>query len=378
MNLKNLKKFVKKAEDAVSPVVATLMLVLVAAGAAVGISVFMGSFQEEAQESLSADVSGDALTIGGSSTVYEFSKRAIPLFEAANPGVTVELSSGGSGAGVQGVGLGLLDIGSASRDIKVEEFSAYPDFDKNGEQDVGADDLVPHTIGYDAVVPMFQAGHCAAEDDITKQTLQAIWLLNGGETADVAATETALGLNPGDLPAATGAGGKYIFADVFSTCTSPATDADAVITLVSRKDTGGTMVVFCEKLLGKEGGCGDKKIAVGATEYPDVVQADLLGNQDAQEKVAEDVQYMGYTSIGGATSDSTVDASKSVEGVEPKEENIRKLLNDPSNAFPGARPLNYVTVGEPVGMAAKYLEFVLLPTYNQEIAEAADFVSFYE
>jgi len=69
----------------------------------------------------------DALTIGGSSTVQPLSEVWAEAFIADSPDADISVQGGGSSAGVKGAADGILDIGAASREIKSQETSDFPD-----------------------------------------------------------------------------------------------------------------------------------------------------------------------------------------------------------------------------------------------------------
>lgn len=76
----------------------------------------------------------DRLVITGSSTVAPLAGEVAKRFEQQNPGVRIDVQSGGSSRGVADARSGLADIGMASRSLKNDE-----------------KDLLPHTIAMDGV-----------------------------------------------------------------------------------------------------------------------------------------------------------------------------------------------------------------------------------
>jgi len=70
---------------------------------------------------------GTGLTIGGSTTVQPLSESWGEAFMAHNPDIQVTVQGGGSSAGVKGAAEGTLDIGAASREMKAEEESSWPE-----------------------------------------------------------------------------------------------------------------------------------------------------------------------------------------------------------------------------------------------------------
>src|ERR1700722_7676213 len=111
-------KTLKHKLHAVSPVVATLVLIVVAIVGAIAVGLIMSRVASDTSNQANVgNVKGNAqetLTIGGSTTIYPVTQAAIAAFEQQYPGVTVNDAQGGSGAGMEGVTIGALDIGAAS------------------------------------------------------------------------------------------------------------------------------------------------------------------------------------------------------------------------------------------------------------------------
>ncbi len=135
--------FLKTNEDAVSPIVATLVLIVVAVVGAVAVGTIMGTFSSDVSEQANAgDVASSSATeilITGSTTVQPVSELLAEAFMKDHAGIKITVQGGGSGAGVSSAGMGIADIGSASRAMKTDEVTQYPD-------------LVQHKIGGSAVV----------------------------------------------------------------------------------------------------------------------------------------------------------------------------------------------------------------------------------
>jgi phosphate transport system substrate-binding protein len=65
----------------------------------------------------------DKLVLTGSSTIAPLMSEIGKRFEKANPGVQIDVQSGGSSRGVNDVRSGMADIGMASRELKADEKS---------------------------------------------------------------------------------------------------------------------------------------------------------------------------------------------------------------------------------------------------------------
>ncbi len=73
-----------------------------------------------------AQVSG-SIDLAGSLALYPLVDKLARAFAEENPGLRIHVQGGGSAAGIQAAGEGLVDIGMASREIKPEEYQVYPD-----------------------------------------------------------------------------------------------------------------------------------------------------------------------------------------------------------------------------------------------------------
>lgn len=89
-----------------------------------------GCVDEDARENL---------VITGSTTVLPAVERCGEAFNLAQEEIGVQVSSGGSGRGIQDVASGLADVGMASREVKDSEVRQF------------GDHFVEHLIGYDAI-----------------------------------------------------------------------------------------------------------------------------------------------------------------------------------------------------------------------------------
>ncbi|HYI01465.1 substrate-binding domain-containing protein, partial [Hyalangium sp.] len=70
-----------------------------------------------------SEKSGQAskLTLTGSSTIAPLMSEVAKRFEAQNPGIRVDVQTGGSSRGASDARQGLADIGMVSRDLKADE-----------------------------------------------------------------------------------------------------------------------------------------------------------------------------------------------------------------------------------------------------------------
>lgn len=120
----------KDNESAVSPIVATLVLIVVAVVGAVAVGTIMGTFSSDvADQNNAGDVAGASATeilVVGSTTVQPASEALAKEYMKLHPGIKITVQGGGSGAGVTAAGEGIADLGSASRNVKSTELEEYP------------------------------------------------------------------------------------------------------------------------------------------------------------------------------------------------------------------------------------------------------------
>ena len=72
-----------------------------------------------------AGLSG-SISVAGSTTVQPLAEELATAFIAANPDVKINVQGGGTSVGVKSAGEGTVDIGTASRELKPEEQTQYP------------------------------------------------------------------------------------------------------------------------------------------------------------------------------------------------------------------------------------------------------------
>mgnify|MGYP000867223479 CR=1 FL=1 len=67
-----------------------------------------------------------SLSLAGSTTVQPLAEKLAESFMSTNPDVQIDVQGGGSSVGVKAAGEGTSDIGMASREIKEEELTQFP------------------------------------------------------------------------------------------------------------------------------------------------------------------------------------------------------------------------------------------------------------
>jgi phosphate transport system substrate-binding protein len=345
MNTKKICKRLVKDASAVSPIIATLMLVLVAVGSAGAFYAWQTGWQEDNTEQL-GDFSGKSnIVIGGSSTVYPFTAEASAMFEKEHPYAKLSYSTGGSGSGIKAAGEGIIDIGAASKWLPTEDAATYPD-------------LVEHTVAYDAIAMIVPLTNPV--DNITITEIQAIYYVNGGAT-DI----------PGDVTdwmADYGAfdNGSIVYYDSTAVAGEKIkwSHNNESVVAFERSDDSGTEETFVNKLLlaGKNQ-LGEIGINVNKND----------GNQNVINDLANEPNGISFMSLGMAQGVKilNVDFEDGDGPITPSKETINE------EEYDAGRPINYLTLGEPTGLVREYLEFVLTPRHNIDICAEVGYISLY-
>jgi len=363
--MKLLRKL-RKQTHAVSPVIATLMLVLVSVGSAGAFYVWQSGWQSDSLEGVKGDLRMDSVSIAGSTTVYEFTACAAPMFEAQHQGYKIGFQGGGSGSGVASVGTGVVDIGSASRGIKASEHSQYPDLNGDGEKDPGQT-IVEHTVALDAVALCISdaaPGVDLTGADAESWMILALYCANSGTPLTLAEYDLLNGSTTvGNYPGA-GADDQYNWSEWTNLigCTTPSTSTNLIVP-TDRGTSSGTEDLFTDTILGID----EKQleeIGIDTGNHYDSNQA-LLG------EIQTDSDTIGFLAYGIAASNPTAVDVLQVEGFEPSEDTI--LDGD----YCGIRPINYITVGEPTGDIKAFIDWCLMPETNLAICACCGYVSLY-
>lgn len=137
-----------------------------------------------------------------------------------------------------------------------------------------------------------------------------------------------------------GCGGNNNTAENTDSQTSESTGTSGAIHVVSREDGSGTRGAFVE-LTGVEDDNGDNT----------TVEAEIANRTDAVlTTVAGNEAAIGYVSLGSLN--DTVKAV-TVDGVEATVDNVK------SGTYTLSRPFNIATKGEPTGVAADFINFIM-------------------
>ncbi|MFA5312199.1 MAG: substrate-binding domain-containing protein [Methanomassiliicoccales archaeon] len=332
-----MNKRFKKDREAISPVVATLMLVLVAVASVTGFFVFIDSWQNDQEDQVDdADISyeGESFIIGGSSTVYAFSTIAAEQYMVLNDDVKISVGYTSSGAGLTALKSGAIDIAGYSKALSASETT-----------------VTSITIGYDAAVVITSASSTHGLLDISAANLLQIYKCNGGVAGTYALDADDSGsIEWNEVPVSTAS------ATIMCTGTEE-------VTIYDRSTESGTEEVFAKNMLGLS--------TVTLEESNIVTGHSMVGNPELIAAVAADANAIGFTSMGEASTANSVDVMK-FAGVEAKTSTIK------DSSYLGARPLNLLVMTEDYTGAIKdFVDYCLLDSINMQICEQSGFVSIY-
>jgi len=347
MNFKNMN------ESAVSPIVATLVLIVVAVVGAVAVGTIIGAFSSDVSEQVNpGDVAGASsaeILIAGSTTVQPASELLAKAYMNAHPGVKVTVQGGGSDAGIASAFMGIADIGAASK--------AVPD-------DAKYADLQTHQIGGSAVV--------VVTSDSTVKNMTSGMLEQAYRLADADGKVTLTVAGNGNVTGVA-AGGPT--------------------TLFQRAEGSGTEETFAEWLGGdyKTAKNVDASKAAGKTGNAGVLAAvkstaDSIGFVDYGFAVAADkadgVQIVGLSSAATHNDDTvytaSIGAGESASTLKTQIKNsLKGTAKFPLDTVTGdkelSRPLNYITSGSPNSVVKNYIEFAQSPGAKDLINDAGMF-----
>jgi phosphate transport system substrate-binding protein len=237
----------------------------------------------------------------GSDTMVNLAQAWAEEYATVAPGVSVEVSGGGSGTGIAALENGTVDIANASREIEPQEIAA-------AKKNTGKEPR-EFQVGFDALAVYVSKANPLAE--ITFEQLAEIY----GEGGKVA-TWSEMGVT---MPAG----------------------ADEIIR-VSRQSNSGTYAYFREAVLGK-----GRDFKLGSR--------DMQGSKDVVELVSKTPGAIGYSGMGYATAEVKMLRVARKAGEPTFAPTLENTLN---KSYPIARPLYMYTLGEPSGAVKAYLDWV--------------------
>ncbi|HPJ30981.1 MAG TPA: phosphate ABC transporter substrate-binding protein [Methanothrix sp.] len=201
------------------------------------------------------------LVVTGSTTVLPAVERCAEVFNQVQDEIGVQVSSGGSGRGIQDVASGLADIGMASREVKESEISQF------------GDRFTEHLIGYDAIaVVVSREIYDAGVRDLSSEEVSEIYSGKIKSWRDLGGPEVMI------LP-------------------------------VARVPGSGTGDTFNEMIMGS------------TRAETEGVEVNAMENAEIKTLIVQSDKAIGYLGIGYARTGNL--GAVALDGVSPTEENIK-------------------------------------------------------
>ncbi len=261
-------------------------------------------------ERASASGGGVSLQNVGSDTIVNLALAWAEAYTALHPEVRISITGGGSGTGIAALINGTVDIANASRKIKSEEIDAAK---ANGVEPV------EHVIARDAIAVVVHP-----DNPVDRLTIDQISDMYSG----VIANWSQVG---GD---------------------------DRPIVLLSRESNSGTHVYFLEQVV-RRGDKNDKTLFSRDTLL-------LPSSEGISAEVRQNPNAIGYDGLGYVTPDQKVLAVAR----DPAGPYVPPTANTVNNGtYPIARDLYMYTSGEPAGLVADYLGWILQGEAQRIVSE---------
>nr|WP_321349244.1 phosphate ABC transporter substrate-binding protein [uncultured Methanoregula sp.] len=252
----------------------------------------------------------------GSDTMVNLAQAWAEEYAKVEPGVSVEVSGGGSGIGIAALLNKTADLANASRKLEPEELEKAK---KEGE------DPKEYMVGYDALSIFVNKSNPINE--ISMEELGEIYR-EGGKIAKW----SELGV------------------------TIPGVRDDKIVR-VSRQNNSGTYHYFREAVLGKK------------SDYR-AGSMDMNGSKDVVELISKTPTAIGYCGMGYATPEVKVVKVSKKKGEPSVAPSIATTLD---KTYPIARPMFMYTPGEPPPHVKKYLDWIHSDA-GQKIVETTGYV----
>jgi phosphate transport system substrate-binding protein len=256
----------------------------------------------------------DSIQIKGSDTMVNLGQAWAEAFMEVNPKVSVAVTGGGSGTGIAALLSNTCDIAELSRELKAEEIAMAKQKGFEPRQ---------ITVALDGLAVVVHPANPVSQ--LTMDQLAAIFSGSVRNWKEVGGS---------DLP----------------------------IVVLSREVNSGTHVYFKEHVLRRGSQQSQTEFAANALM--------LSSSQAIADEVAQNPGAVGYYGMGYISAkEKALAIAKDTNSayIQPTIDNVI------SNAYPISRPLLMVTRGQPQGLAAKFIDFVLGPD-GQKIVARIDFV----
>jgi len=320
-----------KNDEAVSPIVATLVLIVVAIIGAAAVGLLMGSFSSNVSDQMSTgDTSSAASTellTAGSTSVEPLSDVLAEKYMAAHPGIKVTVSGGGSGVGKTSTALDVVDLGASSSALSTDEQAKYPN-------------LQQHEIGGSAVIVVTNAALNTSMTGVTASGLNELYTEAVSGVAHWVDADTDKILDAGEVQATGG----------------------IAITVYQRSEESGTEETFAGYLgepykTAKNVDATTAKVATGNSGMVTAVAG----------ATSETLGFIDYGFMGSNTGLKFPQA----DGKDPASAQIINALKGQA-AYPAAlvKHLYYLTNGNPSTIEQSFIDFAKAPTSMAYFTEA--------
>lgn len=263
--------------------------------------------------------SQQVIKIRGSSTVQPIVTIAARIYGKKH-NIRIMVEGGGSTKGVQDAGEGLVDIGTASRNLYPEEKKKYPN-------------IIAHTIAYDGIAIILNKENPI--DNLSSKQIIDIYTGKFKNWKELGGPDRPIKLISKDFGRST----LDLFIEHFKM-------------EVTKKDN-----LMYYRIKGDRGYSETGAIVVGQ-------------NSEAIVAVSSDPGAIGYVSIGSAErAERKLGKIKriKIDGIEASRENVR------NKSYPIIRPLNLITKRRPSGHVLGFIEFLFTPQ-GQNIVKNLDYI----
>jgi phosphate transport system substrate-binding protein len=237
----------------------------------------------------------------GSDTMVNLAQAWAEEYAKVDPGVSVEVSGGGSGTGIAALSSGTVDIANCSRRFEPQEV-------ETARKNTGKPPR-EFLVGFDAL---------------------AVYVNKNNPLNEIAMGQLA------DIYGESGTTTRWSQLGV------KMPDGSDEIIRVSRQSNSGTYAYFREAILGS-----GRDFKLGSR--------DMQGSKDVVDLVTNTPGAIGYSGMGYNTPDVKQLRVAKKAGDPAIAPTVENTLN---HTYPIARPLFMYTLGEPAGAVKKYLDWI--------------------
>jgi phosphate transport system substrate-binding protein len=244
------------------------------------------------------------IKISGSTTVLPIIQKAADQYMTTHANADIQISGGGSGAGIQAIGTKTVDIGMSSREVTADEKVKYPAF-------------IVTAVAHDGIAIIVNPAN--GIHYITLDQIRDIYL------------------------------GTISRWNEISGATVPGTSNQIVV--IGRDSASGTRLYFDESILAKK--------------TPTKQMLEKNSNGAVLQTVAQTPGAIGYVSIGFVSNDVKAlpiwyNADRII---------APSLATVKDKSYPVSRDLYVITNGQPSGLTADFIQFILSAEGQKIVAD---------